>query len=344
MQQCITDELIYSLTAQNITINLDDLELIEGYLQLKKKTGSKNMISIRIALFDLFQYSKTTSIKEITRSIYLDYCYNHLDSYAYASKIGRKALQLAFFRYYKELIEETDPSYVIPIPVKTFKFEKPMEKIASIEADLEDTCFSIEKLLLILKTLNSLSIKGKFQQTRTIFYIIILQIFCGMRISEALTIRRENFHLDSRYLVTGLEENARKNKMPLYFVFHSIIATLFKEFMLQQQQIYPNSEWVFTGKNGISPIGENTINHHMRILTEKLGFEIKTHSFRKTLITNYLHESKTPTHVVETLTNHAISSVIFKNYDKYNIEERKKDYFEYLPKSYDVILDYLRTL
>lgn len=344
MQQCITDEIICSLTDMNISINLDDLELIEGYLQIKKKTGTNNMSTIRTALFDLFKYTKTTSIRMITRSLYLDYCQNHLDTFAYPTKICRKALQIAFFRYYKELIEENDPSYVIPIPIKTHRIEKPMNTIAKIESDIDDTCFSTEKLLQMVQILYEMTSSGRYAQTRSLFYIICLQIFCGMRISEAVTIKRENLHLSGRYLVTGLEENARKNKMPLYFVFPSELAIQLKEYMIQQLEIYPTSEWVFTGSNGCKPINEKSVIYEMKALAKKVGFEINTHSFRKTLITKYLNESKTPTHVVETLTNHAITSVIFKNYDKYSVEERRKDYLEYLPKSYQKLLEYLRTL
>lgn len=167
-------------------------------------------------------------------------------------------------------------------------------------------------------------------------------MFTGMRISECNTIKKKNLHLSENYLVTGFEENARKNKKPLYFCFPKEIALLLQEFLLDDN----GSEWVFRGriKNKNTYLTVASIMILCERMSKELGFKILSHSFRRTLITRLLHESKCPTHIVETITNHEISAIIFKNYDQYSIELRKKDYFEYLPQSYKKILDYLSNL
>ena len=69
----------------------------------------------------------------------------------------------------------------------------------------------------------------------------------------------------------------------------------------------------------------------------------KTHKFRKTLAT-YRRFNDVPVHISETLSNHAISSIEYRIYAQYPIEERRKDYDKYLPPEYKELTDFLEIL
>jgi integrase len=255
----------------------------------------------------------------------------------------------AFFKYYEEMMEEVDPAYVNPMPRKTLKIEKPMATPQQEEQEILDSVFTVEHILQVLKRAHSISQRSTRSTTRQMFPILALLTVCGMRLSECVSIRIQNLHLKERYLVTGMEENARKNKRPLTFCFPEEVGILLQEYLLERHQTHPQSDWLFPwrGSSKDKHLTVEAVQAFLRKLFphHELGVPVESHTFRRTLSTFRLNgEKPAPLHIEETLSNHAITSLVMRSYNKYKVEMRRRDYDHYFPKEYHPILEYFLQL
>ena len=354
MNTCITEKLITQMYHDDIFFDIDSIEILEEYLREKLKVGSGNMETIRLAILRLFRYAKTTNLndfnkKNINKYLYdLDNAISRLNKkYSYSYKKSHFQLLKAFFSYYEDRISDENRYYVNPFPRKMYKFTKPpIKSLEESEKAKRDKIFTIDEIKSILKDLNKLKISGIWFTQRQLFYISLLLNFCGMRISEVLTIKRKDLNLKERYLTTGTTENARKNKKLLIFIFPEEIIPFLQEYLVELNSQYPNSYWLFPSYKRIYEedkwINKKTLIYRLHKIEKDKIF--KTQMFRKSLTTYRLNDEKhpCPTHIEEALSNHAVSSIILKNYDQYSIEFRKRDYDKYLPENYREILEFLK--
>jgi len=354
MKTCIKEEIITDMYQQNFAFCIDSMEFIEQYLQEKRKTGQYNMKTIRTGLFDLFYFVKTTALRDFTKKMLFEYFQNlntrmiktrnSSKQLAYATKLTYYRILHAFFRSYEEFVD--DEQYKNPFPSKSrFKFTPP--KILSyeeIEKKRENSTFTIEEIKYVLQKAYNVSLSGSRMIQRLIFPELILLIFCGMRNSEVCTIKKANLNIEKRFLSTGTEENAKKSKKLLVFPFPEGIQDILREYVLELENLYPDTEWLFPNAIGDKHGNVRRISNFLASISQKKRF--KTHMFRKTLSTFRMNDPnhRCPDTIEETLTGHAITSVLRKNYDQYSLEMRRRDYDDYFPTEYKQILEFLAEL
>jgi integrase len=203
---------------------------------------------------------------------------------------------------------------------------------------------TIEDILKILRYVFNYSYED--------YVILNLLVFCGMRISEAVSIERKDIDLAQRILITGKENGARKSNRkgdkPLIFCYPPQIANLMFEYLYYSENKYPQSKWLFpSSKRSKDHIGEFTIQDHIRDYSKTLQIDLYTHIFRKTLAKNRKN-SGVSLSTREFLSNHVVKSTeeMVYAYDdsKEGVEFRVNEYDRTLPLEYVSILELVASL
>lgn len=321
-------------------LNPDDALLVKQYILLRGKTGSKIQNEIKYILSHFIVFVNKPNLQDITETDVERY-FNQLDARGLKRSTKRlnRAYLNSFFKSYERKARRTNPTYYNPIPPtnECHFTHDPVKSMEEITLGEQEQTFTIDQLITILKEFYFIN--------RKYFLMTTLLTFCGMRLSECLSIRIENVKPLDRYLMTGMEENARKSNRtgdhPLYFCFPEEVANLLQEYLIELHLKDPTNLWLFPGTDTCirttSYVG--FLNHHPFL------FPVKSHAFRRTLETFQLNlTNRVPLHFVELLSNHVISSVVMKHYNKITLADRLHLYDEYLPKEYQGILAFLHTL
>lgn len=320
-------------------IDEETQSILMGFLEKKKRTGSETTKIYYSAIRRFLEFVNISSIREITyedSTKYFTFLDRNTKNYKMNYKVNQMRYCRSFFEYAEHVFQTKRISFFNPVPkVKYFNFT-PDEKltIVELESKQQDQFYTLEQLREILEKTQNVDYEKYIQ--------VVLLVFCGMRGSEVVSIRKDNVKVYNRFLLTGMEENARKsskNSDGIYFCFPKEVAVVLADYMLYHNNKYPNSEWMFPS--------HKDINKHQRIRglqailsNMNFNFNVRTHKFRKTLST-YRQEIdgvKTPTYVLETLSNHAISSIEHKHYAQYSIKNRLSDYDRYLPTEYKKLI------
>ena len=352
----VSEENCVSFYENGVYFDIDSVMFIENYLKKKAGTGKGNMSTIKTAIFRFINQIKTTKIDEINREMITEY-FSDFDSaisqrkkrYSLAYKLTHFRLLKAFFNNYKELKKYNDRNYFNPMPKKFDFKEKEILSLSESEKKIKNQIFTIDEIKYIFKKFHELTLSSSQLSTRSFLAMSILLTFCGMRISEVLTIKKKDLDLVGRFLSTGMVENAKKNKKLLLCIFPKEIVPFLQDYLIELNTELPDSMWLFPSskkvKRGDMPSSRRNfnINLHKIEISDK---SFKSHMFRKSISTYRLNDEKhpVPTHIEEALTNHAVSSVLMKSYDQYSIEFRKRDYDKYLPEKYSELLEYLKKL
>jgi integrase len=324
------------------------IQLLEGYLKQKSHTGSRSMMAYRSAIFRFFKYLKeelnVTSLQEIYRDTiekYLEYIDKRLNKLS--SKTNQLKYVYSFFEYAVDFFQTHRQSFFNPCPrAKFYRFTpNPPLSIKEERLKTKDQYFTVEELIIILQKARKIDYE-KFVQC-------VLMTFCGMRVSECISIRKENLDIDGRYLKTGIEENCRKSnkngEKPLYFCFPNQVADILFDYTSYHEKKYGKDErWLFPSSYGVkSFVNVKTLQRFLD--TMNLNFNARTHKFRKSLETYQAYkENNVPPHIVELLSCHSITSIVYKHYAQCTLEERRKYYDQYLPKEFQLILKELKKL
>jgi len=313
-----------------------DLMIVNQFLDIAGRTGSNSKKVNKSEIFECLRYIGKNNILEIDEFDIEKY-FDYLESknLKYSTKKTKRSRLNSFFKYYARKMRRSNPTYYNPIPeLNECNFSG--DKYISIEQQqqkLKDSLFTVEQLKNILKI-------TKFGHSEKYFIAELLLTFCGMRVSECMSIRLENINLEERYLMTGIEENCKKSNKhgnnPLYFCFPEEIKPILREYINNLKQKYPDNIWLFKGRNKKGYISQISFARFLQI-----KFNAKTHTFRKTIGTFQLR-NKIPLHVVELISNHVISSVVMKHYNIVSIQERRQLYDEYLPPQYKEIISFLK--
>jgi integrase len=355
MNSYISEENIVDLYKKGVNFDIDSIMFIENYLKKKAGTGKGNMSTIKTAIFRFIKNIKTTKIDEINREMITEY-FNDFDSaisqrkktYSLAYKLTHFRLLKAFFNNYKELKKYNDRDYFNPMPKKFDFKELDILSLSESEKKIKNQIFTIEEIKHIFKNFHELSNSSAHLSTRSFLSMSILLTFCGMRISEVLTIKKKDLDLEGCFLSTGMVKEAKKNKKLLLCIFPKEIIPILQDYLTELNSELPDSIWLFpsskkVGKGDMPSSRRNfNVNLHKIENSDKC---FKSHMFRKSLTTYRLNDEKhpCPTHIEEALSNHAVSSIVLKNYDQYSIEFRKRDYDKYLPELYEGLLEFLKT-
>lgn len=106
----------------------------------------------------------------------------------------------------------------------------------------------------------------------------LILLYTGMRIGELLDIKKENIHLDERYMIGGSKTDAGKNRI---IPIHKRILPLIKNRMEQS-----DNEWLFINKRGGKLQYSPFMKYHWPNLMEDMNAEHTPHDTRHTFISN----------------------------------------------------------
>ena len=340
-----------------------DFKIIEQYLSERGRKSSGSEKTIRSALFRFLKYAQPASLANVTRQDVYNYL-NDIDNKMVKkknhstgdveykkAKLSYKQTQLhyirGFFEYYAD--NASDPFYKNPVPScakYNFTDDDPLNHL-ELQKSIEEQCFTIDQLIEILRYFYYNQSSKYIGVSHEYFMISVLLVVCGMRVSEAVSIRIENVDIDGRYIVTGIEDGCRKSNRkktkPIYFCFPDVVAYLLNEYLRDLKQARPNTQWLFPSRDSKNFLPTRTFEFQLGKSLH--NFPVRSHTFRKTLETFQLNPTNNvPLHIVELLSNHAIRSTVMRNYNQVTIEERRAFYDKYFPMEFAAILRYLKAL
>lgn len=325
---------------------LDDqsYRIFQEYLFYLSRSTYKNMVSRRPICIHLFKFTGKKSF----------FRYNSSDINKFLIWIDKKPIILISKQTYYDIlfglfdfIEDQFTAMEIEYynPVQSFKFTPdPHKTIKEKQEGVIDEFFTQEELKIIIE-------KGRFFPYE-VFIQFTLLIFCGMRISEVLSLRKDDFLLEERYC----EIHGKTGEGA--FCFPEDLVGLLTEYLTYHEQkfgvneayMFPNEQGTYTALN--SHNGYTRIYKYLRKISPKFG---KTHNFRRTL-TKAFGEAGVPLPDIEYLTNHKIKdseeyveiadsieymgkmkSIEDSYYAKMPISYRREKYDKYLPKMYKTL-------
>lgn len=106
--------------------------------------------------------------------------------------------------------------------------------------------------------------------------IILLMIFTGMRIGEVLDMKKEDVHLDERYMVGGSKTEAGKRRI---IPIHRFIEGYLRDFMDESK-----SQYLINDKHNQKLAYHNFMKYHYYPFMEILGISHTPHECRHTFI------------------------------------------------------------
>lgn len=140
---------------------------------------------------------------------------------------------------------------------------------------------------------------------------ILVLLYTGMRISELADIRRENVHLEDRYMMGGLKTDAGRNRI---IPIHEKIVPLIKK----QLKISRDSDHVFVSENGTRISQQNLIVHMKRS-----GMEHTPHDTRHTF-SSQAYVCGMDENILKRILGHALNGVTQQVYIHLPVEELVK--------------------
>ena len=201
---------------------------------------------------------------------------------------------------------------------KFFKFTQKEFDIKK-QSDVEAEIFTNVELLEILEFAK----KRNFRD----FILFSLLIITGARVSEVLSIKVKDVHLEKRFFETGFVKGARKtslsSKKSLIFFFPEN----FCKYLEMYLTILGKGEvWLFPGRS--KHYHYNSCHRYVKL---NYGQNFSNfHKFRKTLITNRV-KMECPLWASEGLMNHKFSSVEGEYYIKLSLDEKRELFDKYFP-------------
>ncbi|MFW9872677.1 MAG: tyrosine-type recombinase/integrase [Candidatus Thorarchaeota archaeon] len=319
------------ITKEDLSYNYEssDYQIIQDYLNEVYKRSTASYKNQKSAILNMLNYVNK-NLQRINMVDIKDYFNNVIDikinkrnnkPIGANSKKAYRTYLSSFFDYLIGRFLENNIELRNPVPnKKIYKFTR-LESDIKKQTDINEEIFTEQELLKVLNVSKKKSLRD--------FILFSLLIIDGARISEILTIKIENLHLEQRYYETGFEKNARKStrfssKSLIFF-----IPEKFKPYLEQYiNYIGKNNTWLFPGRteyyNGDSFRGYVKRNYDLKYRL--------FHKYRKTLISHRLIKMNAPLWISEGLTNHKISeSTHIKHYAKFTIEQKRDLYDRYFP-------------
>lgn len=139
----------------------------------------------------------------------------------------------------------------------------------------------------------------------------LILLYTGMRIGELLDIKKENIHLDERYMIGGKKTDAGIDRV---IPIHNRIVPLIKKRMEQS-----NNEWLFINKRGDKLQYSPFVKYHWPNVMEDIKTEHTPHDTRHTFISE-MDRRGVNTILTKRIVGHA-NSDITEHYTHKTIEE-----------------------
>jgi integrase len=304
-------------------------QILDGFIGVKGNTGSRNASTYRNTISRFLIYVQKADFKSILR-LDADRFIGHMNTLGHkiAYKKSTIAMLHVFFDYVAENFTQMGIPFVNPIPkLKFCRFA-----VVDEEEESEPDVYTVEQMIQILADAK--------KRDYTKYIQLLILTFTGMRISECVSIRRADVNIDERFLLTGREENARKSNKdgnkPLIFFFPEPVANILFDYLQYHKKHFGETQkWLFPIRGSHYTV-DNMI-FFLKML--KMPFYVASHKFRRTLATFWLNKTnKVALHVVEVLSNHVISNVIYKHYAKKGKLEKRSLYDESFPEEYAAVL------
>jgi integrase len=312
--------------------------------------GKKSKSTRRYSVLPFFEFAKKSSIFEIDSYIVDEYIdkINSDETLTLKTKENNLSLVYAFFDWFENRIKRDHK-----IIKERGRFLNPFPKLKyiNLSPDLVKPKKKRNKKLSIEEMKNLL--EYSFHNNRQIYRCLVLLTFCGMRISEAVTIKIEDIDLHLRNLKTGVEEGARKSNKkgeePLYFCFPPEISNILFEQINYVKYSYGNeTKWLFPDNdNPFNYVEERKIQKYLRNYSKTTQTDNYTHIFRHTLSKRRFNAGVSQKDM-ELLSCHVSSSTELRTYSRDESEEglkyRVKVYDKTLPSEYREVLNYIAVL
>lgn len=266
-------------TLQSTAFASEDAEIVSEYFESIAKTSIRSAGTYASCLHKFLDFTGKTSILAITKRDFYAFLKNidALDLSLKYKELLRAAIN-SFFKFVVDYCDIQGVAFTNPIVSQQFfQFAQGVNIESEVNKYLPRD--DLKKIL-----------GAAYNANRRDYIIFLLMSRCGMRISEACTIRVENVHLEERYLLTGIEPTARKSSRrtgkPLVFCFAPEIAAMLREWI---SFLNITSGWLFPAGHADSESGHvhvTTIDHQIKeFYTPRLGITFTPHWFRHTLIT-----------------------------------------------------------
>ncbi len=248
-----------------------DAEIISQFLLEAGKDAPGTAVTYTSAIkLSLAQIAKP--LFSITKGDVLKWL-NELD--ATDKALGyKRTLRAAMFSLFDYVSDHHEEFKNPKVSKHAFDFTKPFG-IESSQAPL----LSIEQVQTILDA-------ARNDPRDYVLFLVLAHT--GMRISECLTIRIENIHIEERYLETGIEPICRKSSR---LIGKALVVPLSHELaaVLEDYLSFINRKegWLFPSPSKLDDyITKQAIDYKIGTYKEKTGIDFSAHSFRASLITN----------------------------------------------------------
>jgi integrase len=339
MSNATSEALIYTL--ENLAIPEPDAEFLAGYLAEIKERSDGN-IKHPITLIPIFY--KCVGFKSVQDITNVDVkAFNaFLDDYIINNTTGPKtkngqklkeSVKSQYFGIIKAWLKVAATCFIErDIEVKlhldllknpyTGKGTKKAPTSLKVELEMDEKkgikSFSDDDLETIMRA-------SKLEEKWVQILFLILK-YTGMRLSEAISLRRENIDLKERVLASGVVKNYRKTGEVIFCVPEHVITEIKEYYMLMND----GQEWLFPSRyNTGSFVTEDGFYRICHVIAKKCGIHFTPHQFRHTLIKNRDIKMHCPDHVNEFLQNHAVTGVQARYYRERNFTLRdRRDFYD----------------
>ena len=271
----------YDLDASRITFK----EIYERLMKQEEKTLSSKSLSNYKSAYMHCQPLYNKVFKEIKKS-HLQGVIDDIESNSMP-----KITKLLFQKMYKYALENdivtTNYSQFVKLPKK--------------QAAKKKTPFTKTEINNIWNNIDSIRNAD----------IVLILLYSGMRISELLTMKKENIHLDKRYMIGGLKTEAGIDRM---IPIHKRILPLIEDRMNKSN--YP---YLITNKSGTKMGYDSFRKYYLRDFLEDTKVEHTIHDTRHTFISE-LDRLNVNSIVIKRIVGHSDSDVT-EHYTHKDVEE-----------------------
>jgi integrase len=300
----------------NYDVGTFDIDIVNDYLKEVKKRSDGAARNHKQVILKCLNYINKP-ISTITMIDVKQYFEKILDlkDIKLLSKEAYRSYLKSFFYHIQALLLDKGINFNNPVPIKkVYRFTRHERDIRKISVEREKI-FTNSELKYILQ-------KAKQVKFRD-FMIFSILTCAGMRVSECLTIKMANINLKERYIETGFVKDARKSNRALIFFIPKRFVPFLEKYI---KYVGKNSTWLFKGRST-----HYSVNSWYGRVRKLYGDNFaRSHSFRKTLITNRIKMGCTQL-ISEKLANHKSNTVEGEHYVKLSIPDRRKYYDKYFP-------------
>ncbi|MCH5313458.1 MAG: tyrosine-type recombinase/integrase [Helicobacter sp.] len=300
-------------------LNSDEIHSQEALSQLCKSVRKAGMIGINtystplLKLYDFLTQSNIETMEQIDEEVLSDFLSVETSTLSNASKKNYRVALIGLFGYIDKQNESDGKSYVYDITLKISALQgKSGQKLPAFlnQNELERFLSAIDEAKLNEKV----TVRNKL--------IIKLIVYTGIRVSEALNLKRKDiFPAEDCYL---LQIRGKGNKPRVVMIRKHLIQNLLESWLTQRLALTPKHDLLFCNAKGETLTQSYVYQNVEAILTqagirkEKNGAHMLRHSFA-----TLLYQQKHDLVMVQEALGHSDlnTSRIYTHFDKERLRE-----------------------